>query len=94
GLSIVFGDVEHGHAGLQRTVASWLDAWRSLEFVPEHFVDAGGHVIVWLRFVAEGRESAAPAQMRGAAVYTLENGRVTRIRGFDTLAAAAAAVEI
>jgi ketosteroid isomerase-like protein len=86
--------VDRGVDGLQRTVASWLEAWDALEFLPESFIAAGDEVIVWLRMVGQGRTSEVPAKQSFASVYTLRKGVVVRWRGFDTLAATAAAVGI
>ena len=94
GWVALMGEPGRGLDALQRNVRSWLDAWQSLEFFPEHFIDAGEHVLVWLTLTAEGRGSGAPTRMRSAAVYTVREGRVVAIRGFETLAEAATAAGI
>jgi ketosteroid isomerase-like protein len=87
-------DPESGTEGLQSTVAAWLEAWESLEYFPQNFIDVGDHVIALLRIVAQHRESAVPVERNMAVVYTLRSGLVVGIRGYDTLAAAAGAVGV
>ena len=87
-------DAHSGVAGMQALIASWLEAWGSLEWQPRTFIDEGDHVIVILRIVAQGRESGAPINRRVVVVYTLRDGLVVRFQGFDTLAAAANAVGV
>jgi ketosteroid isomerase-like protein len=86
--------VDRGHDGLQRTITTWLEAWGSLEFFPKSFIDAGDHVIVWLRMAGEGRGSGVPTEVSAASVYTIRNGLVVSWRAFDTLAAAASSVGV
>jgi ketosteroid isomerase-like protein len=94
GWTAILGFAGRGRESLDRTVEGWLESWASLEFFPEQFIDAGDDVIVWLTMEGRGRESGAPTKMRGAAVYTVHDGRVTALRGFNTLAEAAAAAGI
>jgi ketosteroid isomerase-like protein len=87
-------EVHCGHDGLQRALAPWLEAWESIEFVPEGFIDAGDDVIAWVRVVGKGRGSGVPVKETVASVYTIGRGLVVTWRAFDTLAAAASAVGI
>lgn len=93
-VSSVPASLARGAAGLQSVLAEWLDIWESMDYFPEHFIDAGDNVIVWLRFTARGRKSAAPVETKIAVVYTLKDGRLVGFRGYDTLAAATSAVSI
>ena len=94
GWTAILGYTGRGREALGRTVDGWLESWTSLEFFPRHFIDAGDQVIVWLTMEGRGRESGVPTEMGGAAVYTVRNGRVSAIHGFNTLAEAAAAAGI
>ena len=89
GMAVVDG----GHEGLA-PVGAFVDAWESLEYFPDNFIEAGDHVIVSLRMAGRGRESGVPVELRVACVYTIRNGLVIRWLAFDTLAAAASAVSI
>ena len=94
GWTAILGYSGRGRDALDRTVAGWLDSWASLQFFPENFIEAGDDVLVLLTMEGRGRGSGVPTHMRGAAVYTVRHGRVTALRGFGTLAEAAAAVGI
>jgi ketosteroid isomerase-like protein len=94
GWTAILGYSGRGGGALDRTVAGWLDSWESLQFLPEHFIEAGDDVLVLLTMEGRGRGSGVPAQMRGVAVYTVHHGRVTALRGFATLAEAAAAAGV
>jgi ketosteroid isomerase-like protein len=93
-VSPVPAAVGRGSDRLQQIVADWLDAWESLEYVPQSFVDAGNDVLVGVRIDARGRVSGAPVTYDAALVYTLSNGLVVGFRAYPTLAAAAKAVGI
>lgn len=83
-----------GSQELQGVLADWFEAWESLEWFPQNFIDAGDDVIVWLRLEARGRKSGAAVESSQAVVYTLKDGRVVRFRAYDTLAAATSAAGI
>jgi ketosteroid isomerase-like protein len=91
GWVAILGSSGRGRDALDRTVGGWLDSWAAIEFFPDHFIDAGDDVIVWLTMRARGRGSGVPTDMRGAVVYTVHDGRVTAMRGYTSLAEAAAA---
>ena len=83
-----------GSEGLQQMVADWLDAFESLEFAPENFIDGGDHVLVTLRVLAQGKGSGAPVEAPITIVYSLRNGLVVGFRACESLAAAASAVGV
>jgi ketosteroid isomerase-like protein len=94
GWTAILGVSGRGRDALDRTVQGWLDPFESIEFFPEHFIDAGDQVIVWLTMKAKGRGSGVPTDMRGAAVYTVRDGSIAGMHGFGTLPEAATAVGI
>jgi len=94
GVSQVPAAVGRGLDGLQRVLGDWFGAFESLEYSPQHFIEAGDHVIVLLRVTGRGRGSGVPIESNLAVVYTLRDARVVAFRGYDTLAAAATAVGI
>ena len=87
-------DPDSGSAGLQTMIGSWLEAFGSLEWNPQTFIDEGDHVIVQLRVLARGRESGAPIDRKVVVVYTLRDGLVVDFQGFDTLSDAAGSVGV
>ena len=86
--------VASGREELQGVLADWFEAWESLEWFPQNFIDAGDNVIVWLRLEARGRKSGAAVESNQAVVYTLKDGLIVAFRGYDTLAAATSAAGI
>jgi uncharacterized protein len=82
GVSSVPAGVARGAEGLQHVVAEWIDVFGSIDYFPQNFIDAGDHVIVWLRFTARGRGSGAPLESKIAVVYTLKDGLVVGFRGY------------
>jgi ketosteroid isomerase-like protein len=87
-------DARRGFEGLQSMIAAWLETWESLEWFPQNFIDLGDNVIVLVRAAGYHRGSKNPIERKFAAVYTLRDGLVVRFRGFDSLAAAAQALDV
>ena len=73
-----------GHDGLRDWYREWYEAWERFEQVYEELIDVGERVIsVWSQR-GRGRASGAEVELRGAAVWTVRNGKVIRIVGFPT----------
>ncbi len=87
------GGVEEGR--ITRGVAEVIqeyekdgEAWEERRIEPEEFLDAGDNVVVLLREHLRGRESGVELEGETAAIFTLREGRVTRMQGFMDRAAA------
>ncbi len=92
-VSEVPAATSRGTEGLQGVITDWLDVWESLDWFTQNFIEAGDHVIVWLMCKGRGRGSGVPLEWTVAGVNTVRHERVVGFRGYDTLEAAAGAVE-
>ena len=66
-----------GREGFAQLTAMLRDAWAEWPFEPERFIEAGDHVVVFVRVVAEGGASGVPIELPDAHVVTLRDGRLT-----------------
>ena len=54
-----------------------------MDFEVEKLLDAGEHVVANIREREVGKASGAPVEARHTAVWTLADGKVTRLQVFD-----------
>jgi ketosteroid isomerase-like protein len=73
-----------GHAGALRAAASWSEAWEWLENDVDEIVEAGDRVLVCGRTRAKGKGSAVEVTIDAYNVYTLREGKVTKLEFFTT----------
>ncbi len=74
-----------GHEGLRSWYRDWFEAWESFEQVCEELIDAGEEVISVLRQRGRGRASGAEVELRQvAAVWTIREGKITRLVAFPS----------
>jgi ketosteroid isomerase-like protein len=85
-------DSYRGQSGIRRYLASFQDAMEDIHFEGERFWDAGESVVVALRLTARGRQTAIPVEQRTAGVWTVRDGRISRIRSYAKASEALAAV--
>jgi ketosteroid isomerase-like protein len=69
--------VLRGREGMNAFVAVLRETWSEWRFVPERFLDASGHVLVFARLVAVGLESGVPVELETNHIWTIRNGRAT-----------------
>jgi ketosteroid isomerase-like protein len=81
-----------GHAGLARAYEHWAEQWDDFRMELEELVDAGSDVVAVTRHHGTGRASRVPVQTLVAYVLTLHDGKLVRVRIFDTKAQALDAV--
>jgi ketosteroid isomerase-like protein len=77
-----------GHAGALRAYQSWYEAWEWVRSEPTEFVDFDDRVLVIGRTRAKGRGSALEVVLDAFDIYTLGDGKVTRIEFFTDREAA------
>jgi len=77
-------DVYRGHEGLRRFFREWHEAWENVEYDFEELIDAGDQVISVVTRRARGRASGADVEWHVALVWTLREGRVTRLVWFPS----------
>jgi ketosteroid isomerase-like protein len=71
-----------GHAGAVRAAESWGEAWEWLRNDVDELVEAGDKVLVRGRTFGKGKGSAVEVAIDAFNVYTLRDGKVTRIEFF------------
>ena len=81
-------EVYRGRDEVRRGLARWLDAWEAYRFEPSEILDQGDHVVVTGTQTGRGRGSGVTVSLQTFTVFTLGDGKVTRMRTFDDRAAA------
>jgi ketosteroid isomerase-like protein len=74
--------IYEGHEGLRQMIREIWEAWEGFTSETERFVDAGDKVLSIETIRGRGRVSQAAVEARGALVWTLEKGRVTRVETY------------
>jgi ketosteroid isomerase-like protein len=72
--------VYYGHEGFMKRQQDAFDAWEWIRVEEHELLDAGEHVICFVRLVAKGRHSGIETEMRIADLFTLRDAKVTRHR--------------
>jgi ketosteroid isomerase-like protein len=85
-------DVYRGRDGMRRYWESFQDAMDEIRIEPERICDAGETVVVAMRITAKGRRTAIAVEQRTVGVWTMRDGKVTRIRSYASLPEAFQAV--
>jgi len=85
-------DIYRGPDGMRRYFQSFQDVMDEIRFQPERFWDAGESVVVALLLTAKGRQTAILVEQRTAAVWTISDGKVRRVRAYASPAEALEAV--
>jgi ketosteroid isomerase-like protein len=72
-----------GHDGVRKAWRDRLSAWGEVDFEVEELRDVGDRVVAVIRDRQLGRSSGVPIDGTHAAVWTLAEGKVTRLQVFD-----------
>jgi ketosteroid isomerase-like protein len=75
--------VYHGHEGVRQAWREGVSAFGAIDFEVEELIDAGDQVLAVIHERAAGRASGAPVESAHTVVWTLADGKVTRLRAFD-----------
>lgn len=76
--------VYRGHEGVRDFFALARDMWDHQRFEPEEFIPVGEErVVVPQRIVSVGRDGIETAA-RNATVFTLREGKIVRMKAFQT----------
>jgi ketosteroid isomerase-like protein len=78
-------DTYRGHDGMRRYWESFQDAMEEIRWQPEQLCDADNAVVVAMHVTAKGRRTAIPVEQRIAAVWTICDGKVIRVRAYASL---------
>jgi ketosteroid isomerase-like protein len=81
-----------GHAGLAMAYDHWASQFDDLRIELKELIDAGSTVVAVTRHHGTGRASGAAVQAVVAYVFTLDDGKLVRIRICNTKAQALEAV--
>ena len=75
--------VYHGHEGVRENWRDALSVFGEVDFDVKELVDAGDQVLAVIREREVGRASGAPVETTHLAVWTLAEGKVTKLQVFD-----------
>lgn len=75
--------VYRGHEGVREGWRETLTIWGEVDFEVEELIDAGEQVVAVIKEREVGRSSGVPIEDSHGAVWTLANGKVTRLQVFD-----------
>jgi ketosteroid isomerase-like protein len=85
--------IYHGHDGVRQFWRGWGGTWVDFHAEIEQAIDAGGdEVVVQIRNTGRGRTSGAPVELLFGQVWTVRDGKITRLRSFPTFEEALEAV--
>jgi len=70
--------VYSGLDGLRACWRDWLAPWASYRTEIDELIDAGDSVVAIVRDYGRREQSATEVEMRAAAVYTVQGGRIIR----------------
>jgi ketosteroid isomerase-like protein len=74
----------HGHAGVAAIAASWAEVWEWLRTDVDEFVEAGDRVLAIGRTRGKGKGSEIEVDIDSFNVYTVRDGKVTRMEFFTS----------
>ena len=78
----------HGPEGFLQALADWTEGFDDFSATAEEFINAGDRVIVRVHQRATGQSSGAPVEADFWFVYTLSEGKATRLDMFASKAPA------
>jgi ketosteroid isomerase-like protein len=81
-----------GHAGLAMAYDHWASQWDDLRIELKELIDAGSDVVAVTRHHGTGRASGAAVQAVVAYAFTVQDGKLVRLRIFNTKVQALEAV--
>jgi ketosteroid isomerase-like protein len=76
------GGVHHGREAVLADLAAQGEAWESRSATPGEIIPLGDKVVVFVEGTGTGKTSGAEVRFDVVHVWTLNNGKVTRIEAF------------
>jgi len=92
GSVLAGGEEWHGHEGMLRFTASQMEAFQQMSLEPLEFIDAGDQLVVPVRFGGRARNTGIEVEFRATHVFTIHDGKVTRMDIYESKAEALEAV--
>lgn len=68
-----------GKAGFLQATAEWTEGFQEWSVEPQHYLDAGDHVVVTVRQAARGAESGVPVESDFWFVFRLRDGKIAQV---------------
>jgi ketosteroid isomerase-like protein len=76
------GQLLRGLAEVRGFIADWRASWSDFQENVEDIIDAGEHVVIFLRDTGTGQAGGVRTEIRYAGVWDVRNGKVWRIKTF------------
>jgi ketosteroid isomerase-like protein len=76
------GGVYHGRPAFRSFYRRWFGTWDELQITADQFLEEGNRVVVLLTLEGRGNGSGTPVTLRGADVWTLQDGKVVELVGY------------
>lgn len=77
------GRVARGHEAVSKGFAEYFRSWERIELRADRYIDAGAdEVVVFIHEIAKGRASGIVVETDLAAVHTVRDGKIVRVRSF------------
>ena len=73
-----------GIEAVQKQFARWVDAYPDLKVEPLEVRTSGNRAFVWVRFSGHGAGSGVPIEMELSHVWTVEDGKISRIEEYSS----------
>jgi ketosteroid isomerase-like protein len=73
----------HGPAGVVSEARRWEEIWSDYRFDVEDLIGAGDKVVLLYHQVGRAKESGIDVEERAGWVYTLREGKITRVEMFQ-----------
>ena len=77
GFEDVLGARFEGEEGARRFFDDWFAAFETMHVELERFLEAGERLVILHRLVGTGKESGAPVELPGAAIYGFRGDRIS-----------------
>ena len=78
--NVVAAVAPRGHRDVGEYLRGWFDSWHVYSPEPEEFVAAGDQVVALVNLRARGKGSRFEIEEHMADVFTVQNGKITRLR--------------
>ena len=93
-VSALQSDSHAGLPGLRTAWLDWLEGWDSYRVEVEEFVDAGDDVVMVVRDHARRADMETEVVQRGASIWTVRDGKITRAAFYPNREEALEAAEL
>jgi uncharacterized protein len=75
--------VEPGAEGRSEKLMTWLSSWENWRVEAEEYLPSGDLVLVLTRYIGAGKGSGVEVDTEGAHLWTVQDGRATRLVVFS-----------